>query len=907
VPTEARSAQVGLLLRVTELRVASQSGMSLSNSGTLDLQVDPAEAERRKRARLTDLNTRSIPRLRLVGFVLIAAGALLHNAFIYPGLAGFTWRPWLRLDAVLAVYSGVSWYLLYLFYDDARTQHLDLGAAFLFADMAVYSIVIYYTGAERSWVFFLPMFRVVDQTSTSFRRSLIFAHVAPLSYLAVILHAILWQHRTLPIAPEAAKLVILYFGSVYIALIARTSDKRHRRSSDVIRLARGLIQELEDKSTALERSSEQLHDALDQQADLHRENARLFSATEAREARLSQILHSTSDGIIFVAPDGRIEAANVRAGDLLGFDPQTVIGMDVMRILARLYSLGDGDSFGVTLHGLLTDPGPGGHGDLQQPSTGRVFHWVAQPTRDSGGGTVGLTFTFQDVTPTRDLVRQLEDKSRLLEESRRKAEEANRAKGEFLANVTHEVRTPLSAIIGMAGLLENAEMARRIKRSAESLLAIIGDILDFSKIDSRKLTLTREPMALRDVLQGVLDTVQITADEKHLALVLDVHADVPDALVGDALRLRQVLINLIGNAIKFTETGEIRVRVAVATQLPSEICLHFAVIDTGIGIPRDKQELVFEAFAQADGTSARRFGGTGLGLSISARLVELMGGDIWVESEVGHGSAFRFTANFGVQGAPAVEAALENASSIRPVHVLLAEDEQVHRELVAHLLRQRGHHVVTARNGREALLELERNPVQVVLLDLQMPEMDGLQLAAAIRARERTAGGHMPLIAMTASVMATALEEYAAAGIDHALIKPIARERLYRMVESQAAEVEVIIAPPPELAGRAAFLEGLGNDTTLARRLIDLFIENSAGLVDDVRVAIADADTDRLRKAAHKLKGSVSNFPAGAARDVTAQMEAIGFDGDLDAATALLPLLEREIDRLRDLLPTLIG
>src|SRR5262249_49809829 len=392
--------------------------------------------------------------------------------------------------------------------------------------------------------------------------------------------------------------------------------------------------------------SRQLHDALDQQADLHKENARLFTATEAREVRLSQILHSTSDGIIFVGPDGRIEAANVRAGDLLGFDPQAVIGIDVPRILARLYSLGDGDSFGVTLKTLLADPGPGGHGDLQQPSTGRVFHWVAQPTRDSGGGTVGLTFTFQDVTPTRDLVRQLEDKSRLLEEARRKSEEANRAKGEFLANVTHGVRTPLSAIIGMAGLVPASETARRIRVSAESLLAIIGDILDFSKIDSRKLTLAREPLALRAVLQGVIDTVQVTAEAKGLRLVLDVMADVPDGVVGGALRLRQILVNLVGNAIKFTQTGEIRVRVDIASRLPGDICLHFAVIDTGIGIPRDKLELVFEAFAQADGSSTRRFGGTGLGLSISARLVELMGGDIWVESQVGVGSAFRFTANF---------------------------------------------------------------------------------------------------------------------------------------------------------------------------------------------------------------------------------------------------------------------
>ena len=225
----------------------------------------------------------------------------------------------------------------------------------------MYSVAIYYTGAQHSWIFFLPLFRVVDQTTTSFKRALAFAHLAPLSYAFVILYVVLVR------APgrrggrrRSSKIVFIYFGSLYIAMIARTGDERHARSSEIIRLARGLIHELEEKSKALERSSRQLHDALDQQADLHKENARLFGATEAREARLSQILHSTSDGIIFVGQDGRIEAANVRAGDLLGFDPQTVIGMDVMRILARLYSLGDGDSFGVTLKALLADPGPGG-------------------------------------------------------------------------------------------------------------------------------------------------------------------------------------------------------------------------------------------------------------------------------------------------------------------------------------------------------------------------------------------------------------------------------------------------------------------------------------------------------------------------------------------------------------------
>src|SRR4029453_11498644 len=223
----------------------------------------------------------------------------------------------------------------YLFYEDAR-RVVDLGTVFLATDMAMFSVAISYTGADRSWMFVLPLFRVVDQTGTSFRRAMAFAHLAPFCYAAVLADAVIRSHRDIAWGPEIAKLIFIYIGSIYIAMIARGAGGRHQRSGEVIRLARGLIRELEEKSKALERSSRQLHDALDQQADLHKENARLFTATEAREARLSQILHSTSDGIIFVGPDGRIGAGNVRAGDLLGFDPQTVIGVDGMRVLRRL-------------------------------------------------------------------------------------------------------------------------------------------------------------------------------------------------------------------------------------------------------------------------------------------------------------------------------------------------------------------------------------------------------------------------------------------------------------------------------------------------------------------------------------------------------------------------------------------
>jgi PAS domain S-box-containing protein len=879
------------------------------DADTWELQPGTAAAERVKRERLVRLNTVVIPRLRVIGLALMLAGVLLHNQMI---LGQPMWAAWGRLSLIVAGYCAASTYLLHLFFADVRGR-FDLGGAFLAADLAMFSLVIYATGAERSWIFFLPLFRVADQTSTSFRRALLFAHLAPLSYVAVILQVMLVDGRTIPLGPEVAKLLFIYTGSLYIAIIARTADERHERMSKVIRLARQLIGDLEQKSTALEASSAELRVALDQQARLAVENAELYGAAQREKARQSQIFDSTSDGIIFVSHDGQIEAANVRAGDLLGFDPSSVIGTELSRLVSRLYSVGDGDSFLPTLQTLLNDPWTGGRGDLQQPSTGRVFQWVAQPARDGSGGSSGLTFTFQDVTRPRDLVRQLEDKSRLLEDARARSDDANRAKGEFLANVSHEIRTPLSAIIGMAQhMLEHGvreDMLRRVQSSAEALMVIIGDILDFSKIESRKLTLDREPFALRDTLGDAIETLRVRAAEKGLSLVLDVVPNVPDNLVGDPMRLRQILINLIGNAIKFTDIGEVRLRVEIATELPGEVCLHFAVIDTGIGIPRDKQEIVFEAFAQADGSSARRYGGTGLGLSISARLVELMGGDIWVESEAGRGSAFRFTAIFGLRRPEAVTPAPGIApappTSRGPLVVLLVEDDEVHREIVAALLLGRGHRVITARNGREALLELSRHHADVALMDLQMPEMDGLQATVTVRQWERASGGHLPIVAMTASALADDPERCMAAGMDRFVTKPVARDVLFRTVE-ELSELSVPGSLPPELAGRAAFLAGLGDDLDLAKKLVDIFVDQSPHLVEQIHSAIAAGDSDALRRAAHALKGTISNFPAGPAREVAARMEMVGFDGDISAAREIYPLLEQEVTRLKSVLPALI-
>ncbi len=760
------------------------------------LELDVQAAERRKLARLVQLNTNVVPRLRAAGFALLSLGVLLHNHLV---LGQPAWTAWAQLTVILAAYCATSWYALNLFFTDLRSR-FDLGALFLAADLWMFALVIYVTGAERSWLFFLPMLRVVDQAVTSFRRAMVFAHLAPISYVAVILHVIVLDGRQIPLGPEIAKVLFIYGGSLYIAMIARTADERRRGMSKAIRLARQLIGDLERKSDALEASSGDLHRSLESQARLAEENAELYASAQRERARQTQIFESTSDGIIFMSHDGRIEAANGRAGDLLGFEPPAVMGMELSRVVSRLYTLGEGDSFLPRLEGLLADPWAGGQGDLQQPATGRVFHWVAQPAGNgAGGSSSGLTFTIQDVTRTRDLVHQLEDKSRLLDDARVKAEDANRAKGEFLANVSHEIRTPLSSIIGMAQHMLDAgardDMMRRIQHSAESLMAMITDILDFSKIESRKLALDREPFSLRETLEEAVELLRTHAREKGLALHLDVHPEIPDTLVGDQMRLRQVLLNLVGNAIKFTDRGEVGVRVGIATELPGQVCLHFAVTDTGIGIPRDKQEMVFEAFAQADGSAARRHGGTGLGLSISARLVALMGGDLWVESEAGQGSAFRFTAQFAVE--PPVDrlvTAPEPAAAATALTILVAEDEGVHRALISALLAGRGHRVVSVRSGREALVELSRNRIDVALLDLQMPEMDGLEVAATVRNLERTAGGHLPIVAMTASTLQHDRDRCLAAGMDRFLTKPISRDVLFQIVEELRAEVPVLPA-----------------------------------------------------------------------------------------------------------------
>lgn len=461
--------------------------------------------------------------------------------------------------------------------------------------------------------------------------------------------------------------------------------------------------------------------------------------------------------------------------------------------------------------------------------------------------------------------------------------------------------------MGMVDLTLNTELTdeqneylSKARTSANLLLALLTDMVDYAELQSGRLVLGEEGFDLWAVIGKIMAVMLSRAEEKGLDLDWDMSQDIPRDFIGDAERLRQVLSILVDNALKFTDEGEIRVLIE---QEPAEkgVQLHFAVRDMGVGIPSDQLDSIFTSFHQVDNSTTRRFGGMGIGLSMASQLAELMGGRMWAESEVGVGSTFHFTVCLQ-------EARKINTQSVivlDNLEILLAEDSPTNQLLATANLKKAGHKVDVAKNGVQAIEALAKKQYDLVLMDVAMPEMDGIEATINIRAEEANTGHHIPIIAMTAFAMNEYREKCLNAGMDGYVTKPVSADELRKAIETFLASLssagngnghdQANLEPPVDLA---AAMETAGDDLELLEAVVEISMDECDRLMGELQQAISKKDAGALEHAAHTLKGTIANIGALKAKDLAQKLETMGTDGEVNGAEPIYQALQPEVARI---------
>jgi signal transduction histidine kinase/HPt (histidine-containing phosphotransfer) domain-containing protein len=526
---------------------------------------------------------------------------------------------------------------------------------------------------------------------------------------------------------------------------------------------------------------------------------------------------------------------------------------------------------------------------------------------------------------------QVREEEEALRRANANLEKANQAKSEFLATMSHEIRTPLNGVIGLTSLLLGTPLTPAqqryvtgIQASGQALLSLIDDILDFSRIEAGRLALEVQPLDLRQLVGEVVAVFTAQVHAKGLRISAHVDPAVPLALEGDAGRLRQVLTNLVGNAVKFTEHGVVEVRGDLVAEGPQGVLLRLSVWDTGIGIAPALQATLFEPFTQADASTTRRYGGAGLGLTIAKRLVELMGGEIGVESAVGQGSTFWVTLRLArgaaprgvsaatVPGALAAPAA-QRADTTTRGRVLVAEDNAINQLVVARLLESLGYAVDTVVNGQRAVEAVHQGHYALVLMDCHMPQMDGFAATAAIRRDEAGRGQHTPIVAVTADALVGDAEKSLAAGMDDHLTKPITLERLAavvgRWIAGSGAADPVADARGPLDPGVLAALQGAErrSHAGLLARMITLYLRDTPTHLVALQEAVAQGDAGRVEEVAHGLKGGSAQLGATRMAGLCAALQEAAGAHDLSEAAAQVAELQSEFVRVRAALQAMLS